>query len=209
MAFAGTYSGGSGTPDNPYKISSITDWQEMIDTSADWDKNFILLNDIDFGGATIKTIATGSSSTNGFQGVKFTGNFDGNAHIVQNMVVGYNGSEYVGLFGNVGHSGRIQCLSVKNVSVSENYCVGGICGNNSGYIIACYTKGESNAKRRFTPQSHMETVCLVGDPHLYSVCESCPSPTILALLTIYSRNNSRGCKQCLDLFDGVLPAPAI
>jgi hypothetical protein len=47
---AGTYSGGSGTAEDPYKISTVADWKYLTYTSADWGKNFILLNDIDFQG---------------------------------------------------------------------------------------------------------------------------------------------------------------
>jgi len=33
-SLAGTYSGGSGTAEDPYKISTVADWQELIATSA-------------------------------------------------------------------------------------------------------------------------------------------------------------------------------
>ena len=54
---AGTYSGGSGTAEDPYRISTVADWQELIvHLLDDWDKHFILLNDIDFGGINITPI---------------------------------------------------------------------------------------------------------------------------------------------------------
>ncbi len=40
--FAATYSGGSGTSGNPYRISSAANWQTLAATPADWNKFFIL-----------------------------------------------------------------------------------------------------------------------------------------------------------------------
>ncbi|NLH17094.1 MAG: hypothetical protein GX455_10990 [Phycisphaerae bacterium] len=36
MVCAGTYSGGSGTVRDPYRIGTKADWQELISTASDW-----------------------------------------------------------------------------------------------------------------------------------------------------------------------------
>jgi hypothetical protein len=82
--FGGTYSGGAGTQDDPYRISSVGDWQELIGASGDWDKCCVLMNDIDFGGANLTPVAPDTDpATDGFQGTVFTGVLDGNDHSVR------------------------------------------------------------------------------------------------------------------------------
>ena len=46
VSFAGTYGGGSGTELLPYQIGSLGNWQELMTTSGDWDKHFILTADV-------------------------------------------------------------------------------------------------------------------------------------------------------------------
>lgn len=140
---AGTYSGGSGTAQDPYKISSIADWQELIATSADYGKNFILLNDIDFGGINLTPVAPDIDSIawNGFQGTPFMGIFNGNGHVLRNVVILLPGMAYVGLFGNIGSECLIQDLAVENTNIQGIFNVGGLTGLNNGTIKSCYTTG--------------------------------------------------------------------
>jgi len=35
------YSGGTGNSNSPYQIGTVSDWQELMATSADWAKHFI------------------------------------------------------------------------------------------------------------------------------------------------------------------------
>ena len=45
--FAQTYSGGAGTAENPYQISTLEDLRFLSENGeADWDKHFIMTNDI-------------------------------------------------------------------------------------------------------------------------------------------------------------------
>jgi len=43
-AFA--YSGGSGDSNSPYQIATVSDWQTLMNTTADWDKHFIMISDV-------------------------------------------------------------------------------------------------------------------------------------------------------------------
>lgn len=130
---AGTYSGGLGTAEDPYQIGTVADWQELIAVPSDWDKHFILLNDIDFGGMNLKPVGS------------FSGVFDGNGHVLRNAVINLPGSDYVGLFGHIGTGGQILHLGVKNVNaVGQNY-IGGLCGDNFGTILGCYATGSINS----------------------------------------------------------------
>jgi hypothetical protein len=132
VSFAGTYSGGNGSESNPYQIGNPADWQELMATSADWNRHFILTADINLAGVNL--IPVGNYSKN------FTGVFDGNDYTISNAVV--TGDNYVGLFGYVSSGGHILNLGVENVNVTGNGCIGGLVGGNfDGSITACYAKG--------------------------------------------------------------------
>jgi hypothetical protein len=142
MAYPGTYFGGSGTAANPYKISTVADWQELIATSADWGKEFILLNDIDFGGVNLTPVAPDTIGQ-GYGGVGFRGVFDGKGHVLRNAVMNLPDQDYVGLFGCLYRGGLIQNLGIEDIAVTGDDRVGGLCGYNlDGLIQTCYTTGD-------------------------------------------------------------------
>lgn len=142
IACAGTYSGGSGTADDPYKISTVADWQELIATSADYGQHFILLNDIDFDGINLTPVAPDINPTsNGYQGSPFTGHFDGNNNVFSNVVMELPGSDYVGIFGYVGAQGEIACFGAENLILIGRAQIGGLSGVNYGLIDRCSVIG--------------------------------------------------------------------
>ena len=66
------YGGGAGTEPNPYRIGNVADWTTLALTTEDWDKYFLLANNIDFGGDDVTPVGTSDEP--------FTGAFDGNGH---------------------------------------------------------------------------------------------------------------------------------
>jgi hypothetical protein len=136
------YDGGSGEPNNPYQISSVPDWQELMTTPADWASHFVLTADIDLNGVSVTPIALDTSTSSGFQGTQFTGVFDGNDYVIRNADVNMPGSYYVGLFGYLGTSGQIRNLGVEDISVFGRRYVGGVVGYSSqDTIIDCHSIG--------------------------------------------------------------------
>lgn len=51
-AMAGTYSGGTGDPNDPYQIATVQDLIALGETPEDYDKHFILTADIDLSDYT-------------------------------------------------------------------------------------------------------------------------------------------------------------
>src|SRR3989339_963589 len=90
LTLAGTYSGGTGEPNNPYQISTPADWQTLTVSSADWGKSFVITADINLAGVTIVPVGT--------SGTKFTGGFDGTGHIISNVDINIPSSDNIGLF---------------------------------------------------------------------------------------------------------------
>ena len=136
------YDGGSGTEAEPYRISGVSDWQELVATPADWASHFVLTADIDLNGVSVTPIAPDTSTSHGFQGTEFTGVFDGNDHIIDNARVNMPASHYVGLFGYVGAGGQIKNLGVEGTSLFGGSLTGGLVGyNGEGAISNCYSTG--------------------------------------------------------------------
>ena len=132
LSRAGTYSGGSGDPNDPYLIADENDWVELTGTSADWSACFELTADIDLSNVT-NLIPVGAYQNT------FTGIFYGNDFTISNATI--NAPSYGGLFGYLGEGGEIWDLGVENSNVS-GYYVGGLVGRASGCTISnCYATG--------------------------------------------------------------------
>ena len=89
---AGVYSGGNGDAETPYLIADANDIIEMSNTSSDWDKNFLMVADVDMVDwlFTTAVVAPDIDNTNEpweFDGIPFTGNFDGAGHKILNLTI--------------------------------------------------------------------------------------------------------------------------
>ncbi len=174
---AGTYSGGSGTESDPYRISTAEDMQAIGANPEGWDKQFLLTADIDLSAYT-------SSQFNivGTLSKPFTGVFDGNDHTISNFTYSTTDTDYIGVFGYVddtdavikdltlidpnvnatGYSRYVGCLVgrlengtvtgcvIEGATLLGYYCTGGLAGIN-GYtaISNCYVSGRVTG-RKFT-----------------------------------------------------------
>jgi hypothetical protein len=58
VSFGGTYGGGLGTEVDPYQIGTAAHWQELMNTSADWGKQFVLTADIDLLEVSLVPVGT-------------------------------------------------------------------------------------------------------------------------------------------------------
>ena len=122
----------------PVGYTPITTAEELKNISLDG--KYILLNDIDLGGAEWTPIGTSSSP--------FTGEFDGNGYSISNLKITDYEEKYVGMFGY--NSGILKNIDLINVDISTNYYVGvddgtqyvgGIAGHNKRVIENCYISG--------------------------------------------------------------------
>jgi len=161
-ALAATYSGGSGTEGDPYRISTADDWTTLMNTSADWDKYFILTADIDLGEASLTPV--GNSGTN------FTGTFDGNNHVLSNATINREMEYSVGVFGYVGSDGRIIDLGVEDINVTAESYVGGLAGYNKGTITDSYATGAVTSSGGF--EGGWEVGGLVGYNYQGTITDS-------------------------------------
>ena len=148
------YSGGKGEPNDPYQIATAEDLMLLGETPEDYDKHFILTADINLDpnlpGRKVFDKAVIAPDTNdvepGFQGVPFTGVFDGNGCTISYLSCMSKGKSYVALFGYVsGYSAEIKHLGLidPNVSAEQNaFSIGSLTGEILfGTLTNCYVEG--------------------------------------------------------------------
>ena len=109
-----------------------------------WDKHFVLTADIDmagYGGTRYSVIGNSAQ--------RFTGSFDGGAHVISNFTYSTTESvKYVGLFGQLGPGAEVRNLGLENVGidVGAGISVAAMVGfNYRGTILNCYVTGSVHA----------------------------------------------------------------
>jgi len=145
---AAEFAGGTGEPNDPYQIATA---EQLVLIGSDpnlLDKHFVLVNDIDLdpnlpGGQvfTRAMIAPDINDEACFQGIDFTGGFDGNSYIIRNLTIQAGTLDYIGLFGKMGEC-KVQNLDLENVSIRGKTCVGGLAGLNIGEVTNCFVTGK-------------------------------------------------------------------
>jgi hypothetical protein len=129
---------GQGTTEDPYIIDTADQLIRLGKAIILWDKNLVLGADIDLDpnlpGRQVFTQAP----------IKvFSGIFDGNGHTISHLnIKGWDGWDYLGLFGQLQRGAELRNLGVIDVNIvgSGSY-IGGLVGYNSASIANCYSKG--------------------------------------------------------------------
>jgi len=135
------YSGGGGTPEDPYKIATAEDLNDIGNHQEDLVKHFVLVNDIDLSecaGTQFTLVEVkGISSVSGLVGLN------------EGTIVGCwtAGSIAFGdrLGGLVGENGGILSDSYAWAEVLAGHDAGGsggLAGDNSGTVVHCYAAGQ-------------------------------------------------------------------
>lgn len=138
---AGTYSGGTGEPNDPYLIATAEDLNDIGNHIEDWNKHFLTVADInlaDYTGTQFNVIGTYPSDP-------FNGVFDGNDHKVWNFNWSSFGRDYIGLFGYVGNEGQIKNLGMEGADINDinGSRIGVMVAYNQGTITNCYCTGSA------------------------------------------------------------------
>ena len=143
LHFMTRYSGGSGVQSDPYLISDLDDWIQLMASQDDWQaKYFELTADLDFEGHYLSRVGNDDEY--------FTGVFDGGGHKLSNGNIDLPEEEYVGIFGNVSGdgvlTGKIHDLVVENFSVTGQSYAGILAGEMEGMISNCQVSGQVSAE---------------------------------------------------------------
>ena len=136
------FSGGSGTADDPYLISTVADLNKLASDvnggNSYGGKHFKLTKDIDMRSvANFAMIGLYDGDTYYW----FKGTFDGDGHTISNLTINKTNDDcYVGLFGL--SKGTIKNLTLKDANIVGYREVGGIVGYNfEGTVENCFVTG--------------------------------------------------------------------
>lgn len=148
----GKYSGGDGSPENPYKIATAEDMNQIGANPDDWGAHFELVNDInlaDYTGTQFNIIGY-YESYNSPNNAPFTGVFDGNSHTISNFTYSTTDNSRIGLFRYVDDANanaEIKDLTLIDPNVnaeSPSRYVGSLVGwFERGSISSCGIEGGS------------------------------------------------------------------
>jgi len=131
-----TFSGGSGTPADPFLISSVDDAVGFGNDAGCWQYSYLQTRNLDFLGLTASTNLAGTPTT------PFSGVWDGGGHVIRNLKL-YDGEtlpDIGGLFGYV--TGTIKNVGFVDENVTETPTVaalgiaGGLVGLLDGGVVS-------------------------------------------------------------------------
>jgi hypothetical protein len=167
-----TFSGGSGTKNDPYLISTTTDLNRIGHSPRLMRAHFKSIRDIDLAGLDIFII--------GDEEYPYRGVFDGNGHTISNFTHTSINRNYVGLFALVsGINAEIKNLGLidPNIDAGTGYSVGSMVGLlRLSTITNCYVEGGSVAGGKEvgglvgenwgTMTNSYSEVCVSGDKYV-------------------------------------------
>ena len=147
---AQSYSGGSGTSGDPYKIGNKADLKYLSEHSGEWSKHFIQTVDIEFSNSDFQIGGDFYNSGNGFIPIGninnvFTGYYNGDNHTIDGVYINRVSTVRVGFFGRTGTPGSITNLGLLNVDITGD-ATGGLVGHCYNTISNCYTTGSVSGK---------------------------------------------------------------
>jgi hypothetical protein len=135
------FSGGTGEPNDPYRISTAAELNSIGQNPRLMECHFKLIEKLDLAGFHFYPI--------GGPDHPYAGVFDGNGHTIShlringNSTLGLFGRSTLGLFGRLGSGAEVKNLGVVDVNITgEGSDIGGLAGSNWGGTVAhCYSTG--------------------------------------------------------------------
>jgi hypothetical protein len=134
------YSGGGGTPDDPYLIGTSSDLLALSADPSDWTGHFRLTADIDMADVPRDTVCMIGTAA-----VPFKGSFDGAGRRISHFTCICPDRNRVGLFGHIralGGGVHDLCLIDPNVVAATGVSVGALVGHlGTGTVTGCRVEG--------------------------------------------------------------------
>ncbi len=131
---------GNGTESSPYEIATLANLRWLSETSDVWGSYFIQTTDIDASETADWNSEEGFSPI-GNKTTYFTGNYNGQGHIISELTISRSSDKYVALFGYA-YGDSIENLGLTDCSITGYNYVGGIVGYNAQTLTSCYVTGE-------------------------------------------------------------------
>lgn len=136
MTQASGFTGGDGTPSNPYQICMPTHLDNVRNHLS---SAFIQTADIDMAGVAFVPIGTNGGNVD-----PFTGSFNGNNLKIQNLVIDQPTVKRIAIFKMTGAGSIIENINLVNLAVTGFDFVSGIVALNFGIVRHCSVSGTVN-----------------------------------------------------------------
>jgi|GEM_PF-1808748 len=143
---------GNGSEAAPYEIANLENLLWLSENNSEWNKYFIQTADIDASATQHINHGSGFSPI-GNDGVKFTGNYNGQYHTIDGFYINRPSTDGIGLFGYVNSSGTIKNLGVINANVTGSSNIGSLVGqlySSYSFIENCYSTGTVTGLSSYT-----------------------------------------------------------
>ncbi|MFW6176251.1 MAG: PKD domain-containing protein [Thermoplasmatota archaeon] len=131
------FAGGSGTDEDPYQISNVTQLQNM---NEDLSAHYELVNDIDANETRDWNDGKGFAVVGTRQNI-FRGNLDGKGYRIFGLWINRTNSGYVGLLGHLHQTASVKGIGLIDANVKGWIDVGMLVGENSGTVNNSYSIG--------------------------------------------------------------------
>jgi hypothetical protein len=125
----------------------IRNWHDLYAVRGNPGGHYVLMNDLDSSTAGYGALAGNAANQGkGWQPIgssddPFTGTFDGRGYEIGDMFINRPDETVIGLFAAVDAGGVIQNIKVVNADVTGDWAVGGLIGENWGYVRDSYSGG--------------------------------------------------------------------
>ena len=126
------YQGGTGEPNDPYQIGSLSDLTSLFTCPGHWVSHFVLTSDLD-----ANDLASDQWMPVGRLDLPFTGLLDGQDHRISNLIHDAPTQSWIGLFGVVGEAGVVRNVRIEGFDLQARDAIGSLAGLNLGLIEAC------------------------------------------------------------------------
>ncbi len=125
------------------EVSSLDDLAKIgNETGYPLDGYYVLTSNIDASPTVGWDAGKGFEPIGHYQWSSFTGEFDGQGHMITNLFINRLDEECIGLFGCITDGGRVSNLGLENCVISGGKTVGGMCGwNLEGTIENVFVSG--------------------------------------------------------------------
>ncbi len=124
---------GDGSESNPYEIGTLDNLKWIEADDSRWDKHYKQVANIDLEQTSIR-IGDGSTTS-------FTGSYDGNGYVIDNLTMDRGGQGWNGIFGLI-EGATIKNLGLTNVSVTGGSYTGALIGQSKNSTVTnCYSTG--------------------------------------------------------------------
>lgn len=173
-----TYSGGEGTKERPYLISTAGDIEDLsvaVDTETDYaGKYFKLTKDIDMTGVSNMKPIGNNFGTSGTTLKAFSGTFDGNKHKISNLNMTFTGKSKIGvaLFGIL-KDAKVMNLTLTNCHFEADAIVASVASVLvSSVLDNCHAGENVTVKARLKPYAGGIVTSVFLSPSTITNCTS-------------------------------------